>query len=480
MLSRLWTDAAPFRRRYEKSAAALLAIRSVIERKRPLAGRDAEALALLDGLEAATPHGFGLVWREPSSQWWIVLAWHLVGACLHPDEPSPEASAHSAALGVRSASDALVRHVDELQRIALGVALIDRSTCSFERPLDAQLPFALPGTGFVLTGAADARILGVHAGALEVETPSGRSRVRPEEKALPVGGVISEPSARAICADYTLVLEPAALDLPGVSIAAPLRDLPRSFQHEQAPRVSAALELIRRHQPASFTQLRAMMRVAAMKPRSVGEYSNVSQSDLPGAFVCTATADPYVLADSIVHELHHNRLFFLQDEAPLFAGERDGIAEAGAFYSPWRDDLRPLQGLFHGAFVYLPVLRFWIDVVRAGAVLDDRRSYALDQLARIPVQCAVAIMQLRRHARLTARGDAVLAEMAAELDHASADARALGAPVDAAATIFHDDGSFTRETSDATPISVRDSLLAHWHRHDVRHQLSADDLLGAK
>ncbi len=455
----MWTDATPFRRRYEKSAAALLAIRSVVERRQLLDGREGEALALLDLLEAASPHAFGTVWSEPSSQWWIVLAWHLVGACLHPEESSPEARAHTAALGVRSPSEALALHLGELERIVLSVALIDRSACSFARPLDARLPFALPGTGLVLAGAERVQIRGCRAGRLEVDEPT-----------------IVERSAEATCADYALLLEPAAFDLPGLSIVRSLRDVPRSFQREQVPLVAAALELIHHHQPESFAQLRAMMRVAAMKPRNVGDYSNVSQSDLPGAFICTATANPFVLADSIVHELHHNRLFFLQDEAPLFAGERDGVAEAGTFYSPWRDDLRPLQGLFHGVFVYVPVLRFWIAVVRAGAVSGDARLYGLDQLARIPVQCAVAVTQLRRHAQLTERGNAVLAEVAAELDRATADAHALGATLDGPATIFHDDGRFTSEVSAAGPISVRQSLLEHWRRYDVGGQLTAADL----
>ena len=477
-LPSLWTDPAPFRRRYEKSAAALLAIRNVVERRRLLDGREADAVALFDLLEAATPQAFGTVWSEPSSQWWVVLAWHLVGACLHPDQSSPEASAHTAVLGVRTPSEALALHLDELARIALGVAWIDGSSFSLPRPLDARLPFALPGTGLVLVEAERTQIHGCRAGRLEIDDASGLRSIAidaPIERS----GVVVERSAEATCDDYVLRLEPAAFDLPGLSIAAPLRAVPRGFQREQAPRVGAALALIRRHQPESFAQLHAMIRVAAMKPRSSGDYSNVSQSDLPGAFVCTATADPFVLADSIVHELHHNRLFFLQDEVALFASERDGVAEAGAFYSPWRDDLRPLQGLFHGAFVYVPVLRFWIAAVRAGAVSGDARLYALDQLARIPVQCAIAVTQLRRHAHLTAHGQAVLTALAAEIDPAAADAGALGASLDAAATVFHDDGRFTPETSSAGPISVRESVLQHWRRCDVDSQLAATDVIGS-
>jgi HEXXH motif-containing protein len=55
------------------------------------------------------------------------------------------------------------------------------------------------------------------------------------------------------------------------------------------------------------------------------------------------------LAEAIVHEYFHNELFLHQESAELF-DTRDEL-----YYSPWRDDARPLNGLFHGAFVFTAV-----------------------------------------------------------------------------------------------------------------------------
>ncbi len=78
------------------------------------------------------------------------------------------------------------------------------------------------------------------------------------------------------------------------------------------------------------------MRLIAFNSPTEGSFPNVSFSDLPGAFILSAVREPYWLADALIHELLHNRLFFIIERGEIL--ERGEGAEPSEFYSPWRDD----------------------------------------------------------------------------------------------------------------------------------------------
>jgi uncharacterized protein len=59
------------------------------------------------------------------------------------------------------------------------------------------------------------------------------------------------------------------------------------------------------------------------------------------------------LADSIIHEHRHQKLYMLQRVAPIVNADFPLVA------SPWREELRPPSGLFHALFVFIELLDFW-------------------------------------------------------------------------------------------------------------------------
>ena len=58
------------------------------------------------------------------------------------------------------------------------------------------------------------------------------------------------------------------------------------------------------------------------------------------------------VAEAIVHEAMHLNLTNLEQTKPLFRGE-------GEAYSPWRECLRPVSGVFHGFYVFTCISRFF-------------------------------------------------------------------------------------------------------------------------
>jgi uncharacterized protein len=125
-----------------------------------------------------------------------------------------------------------------------------------------------------------------------------------------------------------------------------------------------------------------------------------SDNSVPGAlYLSVRRGDGWIgaydLADSIIHEHRHQKLYLLQANAPIVA------VDAPLVRSPWRDDLRPPSGLFHAIFVFSGLLRFWQHVVEAGE--PGVRDYAQSEVRRISERLNTAFPILLRTA-LTATG----------------------------------------------------------------------------
>ena len=63
--------------------------------------------------------------------------------------------------------------------------------------------------------------------------------------------------------------------------------------------------------------------------------------------------DPYDLADSIIHEHRHQKLYLLEQLVPVVVSDTPLIS------SPWRKEPRPVSGVFHGVFVFHQLKEYW-------------------------------------------------------------------------------------------------------------------------
>jgi uncharacterized protein len=91
----------------------------------------------------------------------------------------------------------------------------------------------------------------------------------------------------------------------------------------------------------------------------------VSFSDdvVPGALFLglggdTTSVDVYDLADSLIHEHRHQKLYLLNRRVELV------VRDLPLVRSPWREELRPPSGLLHAAWVFVELQRFWRYVQR--------------------------------------------------------------------------------------------------------------------
>ncbi len=476
----LWGNSGIYRSRYEKTATALIAVQRALEDRRPLGGAEEEFFDDYAVVATASPELFTTIWEDPFSYFWTRRSYELVGLRLLPTDVPYELRRYCLAIGASNPREALKLHLQEFKRFVIALDLMTGATRRFQEPLELKLPASIPGTPYSILGAGPVRIVGVASGALEVEHSGRTLRLAPDDG---VGDsqtprLITRPSIQL--GDLEFTLKPETFCLPGVGPAEALLNIPEEFQQQQIPLLKRALALVERHQPDAFRQMGDLIKVIAMKPPMAGDYSNVSLSDFPGALILSAVPEPYWVADSLIHELYHNRMFFITEEEPVFAdAEPDGDADdPGELYSPWRTDLRPPSALLHAQYVYTQVCKFWFSVWQSGETNGLRKAYVEDQAVRWISTIKIGAHQLRKRTAFSESGDALFTEMEKEVASLSALYRTMGLSPGAPATLVRPDGEIVVGGTDGQrALSIMDTIRQHQERYDSHRQCADLDAI---
>jgi len=180
------------------------------------------------------------------------------------------------------------------------------------------------------------------------------------------------------------------------------------FENDDVARVGTSileesLKLIESWQPALMSEIRKLSpEIQFIRDLTANPDKMVSFSDnsVPGALYVsirqgTRFIDPYDLADSIIHEHRHQKLYLLQRTVPLIE------VDTALVHSPWREDLRPASGLLHAIFVFTHLLEFWAYLIVEGP--SQIRDTAKNQVAITRQHLEVAIPTLKG-TRLTPTG----------------------------------------------------------------------------
>jgi len=446
-------DAAPreieredaFRVQLERSAAALVAVARRVARDRPLGGGEDAFLALYARVEAADPAVFARVWSDPQAYAWAKRAFEALARVVRGAD-GPEADADAARAALAAALEGFAPFALACAHLA-GERL--ELACGFG--FAGRLP--IPATAFALEAAHRAEWRGVADGAVLVAPPGAGAA-----EAVPLAdGAKGAASGVAVSACPTLAwrdeairLEPTVFrdHLPESWLDAP--DLALQARHRDV--LARALGFVERFHPAA-AQLSERLRVVAFKPEGASLVGNTSSSELPGAVAFCATDDPWMLSESLVHELHHQQLFALEMQGPLFADREQSLGRDFRHYSPWRTDPRPIKGVLHGVHVYVEVARHWLAVLASEAAEDEPgRWRAHERLPWLSLRLPWARATIREYARFAPLGAAVWEETERRLERAVEAIRAAGI--------------------DARGSETERRFHAHVERHDTQHALA--------
>lgn len=169
--------------------------------------------------------------------------------------------------------------------------------------------------------------------------------------------------------------------------------------------VAEALDIVEAWRPALARELRTIcsavqfVRDPSAHPDKIVSFSDNS---VPGALYVSISqsgglVDAYDLADSLIHEYRHQKLYLFERRHPT-------TIRGSLVVSPWREDLRPASGLLHAVFVFVELKRFWEHVRDHGpARLHNRALAQLNDTERNLAKAFVTI----RGCELTRAGRAL-------------------------------------------------------------------------
>ena len=139
------------------------------------------------------------------------------------------------------------------------------------------------------------------------------------------------------------------------------RDVDYRSVYGAVERLAAAVQKVECYSDRQATEIAEVISIIApLRPLQGDPYPSGSCSTCPGAVYLTIAEEPDILAELLIHECGHNKLFLLQTEDRLLDPNIPGQGwEDMRYYSPWRDAPRSLQGILHAFFVFTEVACFW-------------------------------------------------------------------------------------------------------------------------
>lgn len=91
-----------------------------------------------------------------------------------------------------------------------------------------------------------------------------------------------------------------------------------------------------------------------MSPAPAGRDVSAAARHAFGAVGAALPADATTLAMLIIHEFQHVKLGAILDLYDLY-----DPADTRLYHAPWREDMRPLEGLLQGTYAHLAVSEYW-------------------------------------------------------------------------------------------------------------------------
>jgi hypothetical protein len=149
---------------------------------------------------------------------------------------------------------------------------------------------------------------------------------------------------------------------------------------EELPIIYKAYGLIQEHWPEIESHVGASIRtIHLVKSPHVDRHMSCTSEQFFGS-ILTSTGDEYQLAEAIVHEYSHNLLNMVILSGEIFEGQ---VPREETYYSPWREDPRPIAGVLHAVFVFVNVSELLERVSQAIPEVSYLNVRKIDNLIRL-------------------------------------------------------------------------------------------------
>jgi HEXXH motif-containing protein len=369
------TTRALFAARYLQTLMGIRAIAVELADQVPAALMESGFPVALDVLKSAPVEIQQQVLGHPSTAFWTDVAWDLIR------RRAPE----------RFPQMHLVPHLQEFGRFsAAAVLLTERGHLTTAVRADGAGRVTLPGAMLAVTVGHpwERGVLSVRDGA--------------------VTGSMDQLQVPRLAAGPELNWLDRDLRLGGRANFA-FTELDPAAARQWADILNRHLDLLGEVSPPLAEEVTAVLRVIVpVSSPGPGYPMSGSFREAPG-MTALSLAGGLATLEMLVHEYGHHKLNAILPLDPLID---DDTGEA-AYYSPWRDDPRPLTGLLHAIYSFETALNFYYALLgKPGSREFDQRE-AVNRAYRIVRQVRDGLAELRIHAAFSPLGR-VLAEALAD------------------------------------------------------------------
>jgi HEXXH motif-containing protein len=316
----------------------------------------------------------------------------------------------------RCASEALNDgdNVDELAEFVLVTALDslfdhlpDGTAVDFGA--DHGCDLVLPKLGLrVPASKLPARLRRAGADSLEVTTTDGvvqlsiRTPDRPAPFSDPRIAISDATAARILLAPNLSLLDPLSA----------LACVPASFDLTAFRTMLAeAVDWIAAVDPDVWHQMENTIKsYVPIQTNDASVHRSFTVDGLTGVMFLSESINYSLLAEAMVHEFYHTVLHIVGETEDMFGS----VDPNEKFYSPWRDDPRPLSGLLHAVYVFSGVVDFY------ARALDhpekpERVDFVQQRLGKLHQQLRLGLAQIPR-SRLPEAADRIVRAIECQLE----------------------------------------------------------------
>ncbi|MCC9600388.1 HEXXH motif-containing putative peptide modification protein [Stieleria sp. JC731] len=464
----VWESNAVLDFKFEKTVATLSAVRKALLQRTSRSKAESDFCEQVDWALSLPEQCLGRVLRDPQAYFFARTTYDLfLGVYLGRDLPSGTHATVQEQFPdlVATSAEVFDRHLNQFGLFAVSLALASKRSVQIE-PLVLALPAILPGTAWSFAGTGMLAIHGVTNGVeLDMAIDGEQRSIGMPLETIQVDGLLIRV---APCLEQ-IRLQPSAFNVPGLVDIRSVVPAELDGQDDYVELLSETIGLIRRHDPQTADQIEYAMQVIAFKPPGYGGVFNTSCSRLPGAAIFTGARSSLVLADDLIHEFYHNRLFAIEEQGNFFAASNTTSHQVpDTVYSPWRDDPRPIYGLFHAAYVFERVLQFWLSAIESGQLAASELPYANYRATKLLYQLQISLSQLVAWGDFTERGQVICDAIMDSLGRHASRCETLGLDGQVEAITLSNKGNLRRVVDgDGNPMTVEEEIQRHIAIYDV-------------
>lgn len=151
--------------------------------------------------------------------------------------------------------------------------------------------------------------------------------------------------------------------------------------------------------------------IVPLKQREEVKNLSFSTKELPNVIFKNNEASAMRFGETLVHEADH-QFFYALEECQEF-WNADPRSQAAAYFSPWRDDSRPLDGILRGLSAFTRVALYYLGLFNIGA--DQNADTIGPLLMQRIVECKDAASILSQSGELSHAGNVYLRELTGAL-----------------------------------------------------------------